>query len=103
MKKHKRRRGTPLGVLHDGFVKGLVSTGLIAAMDGARERRDIARTALLGGAALATASLVADALSRRSLPVALGALALGAGGLWLIDDGMRAATQDGKRGNRRTR
>lgn len=92
--KSSKRRGKGLGELHDGFVKGFVSTGLLAAMRGTRDRHAILRAALQGGTALATASLVAGALARRSLPEAAGALALGAGGLYLIGLSAAAAEDD---------
>lgn len=82
----KRRKNTARsqgGDLQDSFVRGFVSTGLLAVSN-AGNRRQALRTALQGGTALWAASLAAGAVRRRSLPGMLGALAAGSAGLLLI-------------------
>lgn len=80
----RARRAEGFGELQDGFVKGFVSTGLLAALRGNADRRQAVRAALQGGTALAAASLAAGAINRRSLAGALSAVAVGAAGLYLI-------------------
>ncbi|MBI2306365.1 MAG: hypothetical protein HYU78_03600 [Rhodocyclales bacterium] len=83
----KLRRGLRSGAyreLQDGFVKGFVSTALLAAARGTADRRRIVRAALQGGTALAAASLAAGAINRRSAAGALSAVAIGAAGLILV-------------------
>ena len=84
-KRKRAGRNKAFGELQDGFVKGFVSTALLAAARGNAGRTQIVRTALQGGAALAAASLAAGALQRRSLAGALSAVAVGAGGLYLVE------------------
>lgn len=78
--------------LQDNFVKGFVSTGLLAGIQGgtrnARGRADprrVLRLALQGGTALAAGSAAADALQRRAPASALAAIGAGAVGLMLIE------------------
>lgn len=85
MKKSRRKSkllGKGLaGDLQDGFIKGFVSTGLLAALRDGNDRRTVVRAALQGGVALAAASGVAGALARRSPGTALAIAAAGTAGL----------------------
>lgn len=84
--KRRRVRGANgFGELQGGFVKGLVSTGLLAALRDRGDRRRIVHTALQGGTALAAASFTAAAVKQRSLAGTLSGLALGIAGLYLIE------------------
>lgn len=82
-KRRKNSARKPGSDLQDSFVRGFVSTGLIA-MSSAGNRRQALRTALQGGTALWAASLAASAVRQRSVPGMLGALAAGSAGLLLI-------------------
>jgi len=83
--KAKRRAGTDAV---EAFARGFVATGLLSAFQDRLEPvlpqphgRKILRHALQGGAALAAATLVAEALRRRDYPTVLTAATLGAGGV----------------------
>ncbi len=94
-KRRRARRSNSLADLQDGFIKGLVSTGLLATLRGGSDRRRIVQSALQGGTALAAASFAAGAVKRRSLAGALSGLAVGAAGLYLIDQLSNAACGPG--------
>lgn len=97
MKKAARKRPGAMrperwSALQDSFVRGFVSTGLLATTSGAANRRRIIRAALQGGTALASASLAVDAIKRKSLAGVLSAVAAGAAGMYLIEQVARANT-----------
>ena len=92
-KRRRAQRSNGFGELQDGFVKGLVSTGLLATLRDRGDRRRIVHSALQGGTALAAASFAAAAVKRRSLAGTLSGLALGVAGLYLIDQLTNAATE----------
>lgn len=91
--KRRTRRASAVDELQDGFVKGLVSTGLLATLRGSGDPRRIAQSALQGGTALAAASFAAGAIKRRSLSGALSGLAVGVAGLYLIEQLSNAASR----------
>ncbi|MFC5300761.1 hypothetical protein [Azospira restricta] len=85
MKKRSRKaRRAAGGELQDGFVRGFVATGLLAALRDGAGRKQVLCAALQGGTALAAAGLAVDALKQRSPAGALSAVAAGAAGLYLI-------------------
>jgi hypothetical protein len=70
------------------FARGFVGTGLLSLIQDRLEPvlpqphpRKVLRHALQGGAALAAATVVAEALRQRDYPTVLAATALGAGGV----------------------
>lgn len=81
--------------LQDDFVRGFISTGLLAALtepSTGRNKRRILRLALLGGTALAAGSVAARALRRRELASTLTAIAAGAAGLLTIEHFLSVTT-----------
>lgn len=94
-KRRRASRANGFGEAQDGFVKGLVSTGLLATLRGSGDPRRIVQSALQGGTALAAASFTATAIKRRSLAGALSGLALGVAGLYLIDKLTNTASEPG--------
>lgn len=103
MKKTSRKlrralRSNSVGEMQDGFIKGFVSTGLLATLRGTGDRRRIMHAALQGGTALAAASLAAGAINRRSLAGALTAVAVGAAGLYAIEQLMNTAQTNDSNG-----
>lgn len=84
-RKHRRalRAGGLWGEAQDGFVKGFIATGLLAALRDGQSRQQVLRQALQGGTALAAASATAAALEQGAPLAALTALAAGAAGLVL--------------------
>lgn len=85
--------------LQDSFIRGFVSAGLLAVLDGrgaGRGTRRILRLALQGGAALAAGSVAAAALQRRQLTGTVAALAAGAAGLFTIEHLLREKTSKEK-------
>jgi len=93
--KRRSRRANAFDELQDGFLKGFISTGLLATLRGGSDRRRIVQAALQGGTALAAASFAAGAIKRRSPTGALSAVAAGVAGLYLIDQFTNAATGPG--------
>lgn len=81
-RKPKRQALLGAGVGED-FVRGFVSTALLAALK-ERSPPRLLRMALQGGAALAAASVAARAATRRSVPTVLGAALVGYASLQLI-------------------
>ena len=69
----------------NGFLRGAISAGLLAAIAPEVGRQEALRRALQGGAALAAGIAGADAIDRRDYGSALLALAAGAAGLYAID------------------
>lgn len=83
----KRRRSARADIwtdARDGFVKGFVSTGLLAALRDGNDSRRILVAALQGGTALAAASVAAGAIGRGDTPTTLAAVAAGSAGLAMI-------------------
>lgn len=83
----KRRRSARADIwtdARDGFVKGFVSTGLLAALRDGNDSRRILVAALQGGTALAAASVAAGAIGRGDTPTTLAAVAAGSAGLVMI-------------------
>lgn len=73
------------------FARGFVATGLLSALDGGTKPGNVVlRKALQGGAALAAGTVAAAALSRRDYPTAIGAVVVGAIGLFAIDAAFKA-------------
>lgn len=93
-RKRRNRRANAFGELQDGFVKGFISTGLLASLRGNGDRRQTVQAALQGGTALAAASYAAGSIQRRSLAGALSAVAAGIAGLYLIDQFTNAAADE---------
>lgn len=93
-RKRRSRRANAFGEVQDGFVKGFISTGLLASLRGGGDRRQTVQAALQGGTALAAASYAARAIQRRSLTGALSAVAAGVAGLYLIDQLTNAAADE---------
>ena len=75
----------PANEPQNGFLRGAISAGLLAAIAPEVGRREALRRALQGGAALAAGIAGADAIDRRDYGSALLALAAGAAGLCAID------------------
>lgn len=76
----------PRNETFNGFMRGFIATGLLAATQQSPARRkQILRLALQGGAAMATGIAGASALERRDWGQALVAIAAGAAGLKLIN------------------
>lgn len=93
-RKRRSRRANAFGELQDGFVKGFISTGLLASLRGDGDRRQSLHAALQGGTALAAASYTAGSIKRRSLTGVLSAVAAGVAGLYLIDRFTNAAADE---------
>lgn len=73
----------------EAFVRGFVATALLASLDtpaGPRGRltRNSMRRALMGGIAVASGTLVAEALQERKYARSLVALAAGAAGMAIV-------------------
>ena len=75
----------PANEPQNGFLRGAISAGLLAAIAPEVGRREALRRALQGGTALAAGIAGADAIDRRDYGAALLALAAGAAGLSAID------------------
>ena len=75
----------PANEPQNGFLRGAISAGLLAAIAPEVGRREALRRALQGGTALAAGIAGADAIDRRDYGSALLALAAGAAGLCAID------------------
>lgn len=75
----------PANEPQNGFLRGAISAGLLAAIAPEVGRREALRRALQGGTALAAGIAGADAIDRRDYGTALLALAAGTAGLCAID------------------
>lgn len=85
----KMRRRKWNGEIADGFVRGLVSTGLLAASQRSAapdKPRRVMRLALQGGVALASAAATLAALRRDEPGRALLAVAAGAAGVAALEN-----------------
>lgn len=78
--------------IQDNFVRGFVSTGLLAGFQGSGKKRRarsnarrFLRLALQGGTALSAGSATLEALRRNSLSGVLGAIAAGSAALMVIE------------------
>lgn len=90
--KRARRSRRRTGRLGADFARGLVATGLLAAVQGRaarpggrRERRRVLRLALQGGVALAAGAAAAEAANRRDWSRAAAAVAVGALGALALE------------------
>ncbi len=83
-KLRKRRHAGPWADARDGFVKGFVSTGLLAALRDGNDSRRLLVAALQGGTALAAASVAAGSIGRGETLNTLAAVAAGSAGLALL-------------------
>lgn len=86
MKKRSRKaRALVAAEAPTAFARGFLVTALLATLQDrgatAAPKRKVLRHALQGGAALAAATVAAEALSRRDYPLALAAVAAGAAGV----------------------
>lgn len=78
----------PLCMLNEpqnGFMRGAIAAGLLAAISPDSGRKDVLKRTLQGGTTLAAGIAGANALDRRDLGSLLFALAAGAAGLAAID------------------
>lgn len=83
-KLRKRRRADLWADARDGFVKGFVSSGLLAVLRDGNDSRRVLVTALQGGTALAAASVAAGTIGRGETLNTLAAVAAGSAGLVMI-------------------
>ncbi len=89
MKNGKKGKQKKRSHAQEAFVRGFVATALLAGLDtpaGARGglTRNSMRRALMGGIAVASGTLVAEALQERKYSRSLVALAAGAAGMAII-------------------
>lgn len=94
MKRRRLGKAAPLDEVPSAFLRGLVVTGMLVALQGRRagrpSGRKVVRHALQGGAALAAGTVAAEALVRRDVGLAAVAVAAGVAGVTaaelLLDD-----------------
>jgi hypothetical protein len=100
MKKRKAKALQPLAPaeLANNFTRGLVATGLLAAIQnraaGAQPNRKVAQLALQGGFALAAGVATADSLRRQDYLSAALAIAGGVAGVMAVETLLATETQD---------
>ncbi|MCW2286417.1 hypothetical protein M2323_004212 [Rhodoblastus acidophilus] len=100
MKKLKVRTPQPLAPaeLSNNFIRGLVATGLLAAIQnraaGASPNRKVAQLALQGGFALAAGVATADSLRRQDYLSAALAIAGGVAGVMAVETLLTTETHD---------
>jgi hypothetical protein len=83
--KRKRRRLSPLDEAAPAFVRGMLVTGMLMALQdrkaGKPDGHRVLRHAVQGGAALAAGTVAAEALMRRDYKLAAMAVAAGTAGV----------------------
>lgn len=88
MKRRNKRRYLR-NELQDSFIRGFVSAGLLATVEGhvsrQRDTRRVLFRALQGGTALAAGSVAARAIKEHAFATSLAAIAAGAAGLLTIE------------------
>ncbi|PPQ36622.1 hypothetical protein SAMN06265338_101287 [Rhodoblastus acidophilus] len=100
MKKRKTKAAPPLAPveLANNFTRGLVATGLLAAIQnraaGAPPNRKVAQLALQGGFALAAGVATADSLRRQDFFSAVLAVASGVAGVMVVETLLATETHD---------